>query len=310
MIKITEHIIFYNATFFFAVKRRAKSVKDSEILKWNLHICSENNFPTAAGLASSAAGYACVVSALAALYSVQGDVSSIARRGSGSACRSVFGGWVQWHKGILADGSDSIATQIAPPSHWPEMRILVLVVSDSQKKASSTSAMKRSVENSELLRFRIENSVPKRVDMMAKAIKSRDFHTFAEITMKDSNQFHAICQDTYPPCNYMNDVSHAIVEMVHAYNSYHGANKVKVWSFMDKKELRIAIPGCVYVRCWPKRLSLPFGTRNPTSGRSNQHGIPPNQQYCRVHQRISDHRSAFTRRHPFKERRSTQAGVD
>lgn len=76
------------------VRHRAELCGDSDILKYNLHICSENNFPTAAGLASSAAGYACLVSALAALYNVPGDISSIARRGSGSACRSVFGGWV------------------------------------------------------------------------------------------------------------------------------------------------------------------------------------------------------------------------
>lgn len=67
---------------------------DPEILKWNLHICSVNNFPTAAGLASSASGYACLVYALSQLYQIKGDISSIARLGSGSACRSVFGGWV------------------------------------------------------------------------------------------------------------------------------------------------------------------------------------------------------------------------
>lgn len=66
----------------------------TELLHGNVHICSENNFPTAAGLASSAAGYACLVYALAELYEIQGDVSVIARRGSGSACRSIYGGWV------------------------------------------------------------------------------------------------------------------------------------------------------------------------------------------------------------------------
>lgn len=79
--------------YLFVVKRQAD--KDLPHLNWNIAICSENNFPTAAGLASSAAGYACLVSALAALYNIQGDISSIARRGSGSACRSVYGGWVR-----------------------------------------------------------------------------------------------------------------------------------------------------------------------------------------------------------------------
>lgn len=73
---------------------RKKARIDPEILKWNLHICSVNNFPTAAGLASSASGYACLVYTLAQLYQVDGDISAIARLGSGSACRSIFGGWV------------------------------------------------------------------------------------------------------------------------------------------------------------------------------------------------------------------------
>lgn len=96
---------------------------------WHIHICSENNFPTAAGLASSAAGYACLAAALAKLYKIDGEISDIARSGSGSACRSIYGGFVRWHMGENPQGTDSIARQIAPANHWPEMRILVLVVS-------------------------------------------------------------------------------------------------------------------------------------------------------------------------------------
>lgn len=128
----------------------------------------------------------------------------------------------------MVDGSDSLATQIAPATHWPEMRILILVVNDERKKYSSTSGMKKSVETSELLQHRIENCISKHVDGMIKAIKSKDFQKFSEITMKDSNQFHSVCLDTYPPCVYMNDVSHAIVDMIHTFNKYHQKNKVCV----------------------------------------------------------------------------------
>jgi hypothetical protein len=87
-----------------------------------------------------AVNYVCVsVYALAQLYNVTGDVSGIARRGSGSACRSLYGGFVQWHHGSACDGSDSIATQLAPQSHWPEMRILVLVVNIHQWHHRSSS---------------------------------------------------------------------------------------------------------------------------------------------------------------------------
>lgn len=75
---------------------------DPEVLSWNLHICSVNNFPTAAGLASSASGYACLIYALAQLYQIEGDISGIARLGSGSACRSIFGGWVYCSFSVLS----------------------------------------------------------------------------------------------------------------------------------------------------------------------------------------------------------------
>ncbi|XP_014290226.1 diphosphomevalonate decarboxylase isoform X2 [Halyomorpha halys] len=213
------------------IRRRAsqtqKGKKNNQgIDLWKVHICSENNFPTAAGLASSAAGYACLVTAVAKAYKVEGDYTTIARLGSGSACRSVLGGFVRWHKGDQGDGSDSFASQILPASHWPTIRILILVVSDSRKKISSSYGMQRSVETSELLKHRATHIVPQRTEQIIKAIKNHDFETFAELTMKDSNQLHSVCLDTYPPAVYMNDVSHTIVEFVHSYNKIKGTTKL------------------------------------------------------------------------------------
>lgn len=185
---------------------------------WHIHICSVNNFPTAAGLASSAAGYACLASALAKLYNIKGDISDIARSGSGSACRSVYGGFVRWYMGSDPQGTDSIAKEIVPSNYWPEMRILILVVNDSKKKISSAIGMKNSVETSELLKHRASKCVPKRVELMQQAIIDRNFDKFAELTIKDSNQMHAVCLDTYPPCSYLTDVTHSIIDIVHAYN--------------------------------------------------------------------------------------------
>lgn len=186
-----------------------------------MEIVSENNFPTAAGLASSAAGYACLVYTLAHLYKVQDqDISSVARMGSGSACRSIDGGFVQWKMGHLASGEDSVAKQIAPETHWPEMRILILVVSDQKKSTSSTGGMSQSVKTSDLLKYRVTECVPKRTEAMINAIKEKDFPAFGKLTMQDSNQFHAVCLDTYPPCKYMNDISHSISAFVHNFNNF------------------------------------------------------------------------------------------
>lgn len=65
---------------------------------------------------------------LARVFGVEGELSGIARQGSGSACRSMYGGFVQWIMGQKDDGKDSLAQQVEPETHWPELRILVLVV--------------------------------------------------------------------------------------------------------------------------------------------------------------------------------------
>ena len=186
-----------------------------------MHICSHNNFPTAAGLASSASGFAALASSLAALYTLPispSALSLIARQGSGSACRSLLGGFVAWQQGTSPDGSDSLAVQVAPREHWPDMHALICVVSDDKKGTSSTAGMQRTVETSTLLQHRIKHVVPARMEAISQAILDRDFDSFARITMQDSNQFHAVALDTDPPIFYMNDVSRAIIALVVEYN--------------------------------------------------------------------------------------------
>lgn len=151
-------------------------------------------------------------------------LSILARQGSGSACRSLYGGFVQWIAGSTSN--ESYAVPVVDQQHWPQMRVLVLVVSDRTKDTSSTSGMKLSVDTSPLIQFRVKNVLPGRVQSMIAAIKSRDFGTFARITMQDSNQFHAICQDTYPPIRYMNDISWSIVRLVHKFNEFYGHERL------------------------------------------------------------------------------------
>ncbi|KZF25747.1 diphosphomevalonate decarboxylase [Xylona heveae TC161] len=190
-----------------------------------LRIVSSNNFPTAAGLASSASGFAALVRAIANLYELHSSptaLSQIARQGSGSACRSLFGGYVAWDQGSAADGSDSLAREVAPASHWPEMRALVLVVSAAKKGVSSTTGMQTTVATSALFRARAEDVVPKRMAEMERAIAERDFDAFARLTMRDSNNFHAVCLDTEPPIFYLNDVSRAAIRLVECINAAAG----------------------------------------------------------------------------------------
>ncbi|KAM6353015.1 diphosphomevalonate decarboxylase isoform 2-T2 [Alca torda] len=166
------------------------------------------------------------VSALARLYGVEGELSEVARRGSGSACRSMLGGFVQWQRGERPDGRDSLAHQVAPETHWPELRVLVLVVSGEKKQVGSTAGMQTSVDTSPLLKHRAEAVVPERLALMMRHIRERDFEGFGQLTMKDSNQFHATCLDTFPPIFYLNDLSRQIIALAHRFNAHHGRTKV------------------------------------------------------------------------------------
>lgn len=205
-----------------------------------LHVVTINNFPTAAGLASSASGFACLVYAIARLYGLITDesdmehverISAIARQGSGSACRSLMGGYVKWHHtptstANIFDSDCSRAVQVAPQSHWPEMRAFILVTNDAKKAVSSTAGMQTTVQTSRLFQHRIQHDVPKRMEAMQQAIINRDFQSFGRLTMEDSNSFHAVCLDTYPPIFYLNDTSKQIIQLVHAYNEAAGHIRV------------------------------------------------------------------------------------
>ncbi|ORX56241.1 diphosphomevalonate decarboxylase [Hesseltinella vesiculosa] len=227
---ITKNKRMHNCFRETRALRRAMEEQDGSLPKlstFGVHVCSENNFPTAAGLASSASGLAALVFALAQLYKLpidMSDLSRIARQGSGSACRSLFGGFVAWETGKEDDGSDSRAVQIAPDTHWPELEALVCVVSDKKKGTSSTSGMQQTIESSPLMQERLR-VVPGRMAAMTQAILDRDFPAFAELTMQDSNQFHSVCLDTYPPIFYLNDTSRGIIQLIHAYNKLHGGYK-------------------------------------------------------------------------------------
>lgn len=197
----------------------------------HVHVSSYNTFPTAAGLASSAAGYAALVASLADLMGAVEEypyqLSTIARRGSGSACRSLYGGFVAWRAGHGPDWLDSKAEQICDETHWPEMRAVILVVSDAKKDTSSTAGMSTSVATSALLQHRAAAVVPGRMAAMEQAWRAKDFVTFGKLTMQDSNQFHAVCLDTYPPIFYLNDVSRSAIRLVTAYNAFYGNSSIR-----------------------------------------------------------------------------------
>jgi len=200
-----------------AMRRAARS-------KLHCRIESTSNFPTSAGIASSASGFCALTLACAKALGMRksmGELSALARLGSGSATRSFFGGFVEWMEGRRKDGKDSFARQVAPASHWPELRDVVAVVSEERKPISSRDAMRITVRTSRLFKERMKNH-PKRLDAVRKAILNRDAQTLFTEIMLDSDSMHACMADSRPPIVYMNGTSHRIAEAVEEFNAAGG----------------------------------------------------------------------------------------
>lgn len=164
---------------------------------------SYNNFPTAAGLASSASGLSAVTFAAAqalALDVPREKLSEIARKGSGSACRSLFGGYVEWARGERADGTDSIAHQLQPVSHWP-LKVFIAVANHAEKDHASTGGMEHTRETSPYFAPWVENA-QKQVAEIRAAIKARDFQKLGDLSESNCIRMHTSAMAAFPPVFY------------------------------------------------------------------------------------------------------------
>ena len=168
-------------------------------------VLSQNNFPTAAGLASSASGFAALVGAATAALGLEippQELSILARRGSGSAARSIFGGFVEMHKGQASDGSDSYAEPLAPRETWP-LKVLVAITAQSEKAIGSGPGMAMSAESSPYYADWVA-SHPADLDAARSAIAARDFGRLADVSERSCLKMHAAAISTVPPLIYWN----------------------------------------------------------------------------------------------------------
>lgn len=188
---------------------------------WGVRINTYNNFPTAAGMASSASGFAALAYGLTQAFSLSeefpGQFSALARLGSGSASRSMYGGIVEWQHGNSHE--TSIAVQVFPQSHWPELELILVLISTASKEVSSTSGMKSSADTSMDLQDRINRRVPERLERIKAAIAAKDFPTVATITMTDSDDLHHICETSEPQIVYLTYKAHAVKDVVRSLNA-------------------------------------------------------------------------------------------
>ena len=191
---------------------------------------STNNFPTAAGLASSSSAFAALALAAATAAGHDrslADLSILARQGSGSASRSLWGGFVTWSLGQSPDGRDSHGHPIADQTHW-DLRVLVALVSDAKKAISSRAGMNRTQETSPLFDGWVQSG-PSDVREAEKAILNRDLERLGTVMEHSTMKMVATMFSAQPAVMYMKP---ATVAVLHAVQDLRRRG-VPAWSTMD-----------------------------------------------------------------------------
>jgi len=177
-------------------------------------IVSKNNFPTSAGLASSASGFSALSTAINNALSLdlnRKELSILSRQGSGSSTRSICDGFVEWKKGEKEDGSDSYAEQII--DDWPDFRIVICITAEKEKTIKSRTGMAQSVSTSPLYSGWLL-SVDEDIRIMRKGIKERNFSVVGKIAEENCLKMHAVMMTTKPSIIYWNDVTINIIQSV------------------------------------------------------------------------------------------------
>jgi diphosphomevalonate decarboxylase len=176
------------------------------------HVDSQNNFPTGVGIASSASGFAALsmaASYAAGLQLTEAQLSRLARLGSGSACRSVPDGFVEWLAG--EDDHSSYAVSIAKHDHWGLIDCIA-VVNQTEKTIPSLNGHSIA-QSSPLQTSRLEGS-RQRLDICRQAIVDQDFDKLAEISELDSNLMHAVMLTSSPSLIYWEPATIALMKAV------------------------------------------------------------------------------------------------
>ncbi|MFN8603597.1 MAG: diphosphomevalonate decarboxylase [Candidatus Binatia bacterium] len=177
----------------------------------------EANFPVGAGLASSAAIFCAVTTAALSVLGrkvTREQLSALARQGSGSASRSVYGGLVEWHRGEEADGSDSVATPILGEEEWP-LALLVAITSEGMKKHPSRDAMRHVAMTSPLYAGWLE-AQDDDLRAMRAAIAARDLAEVGRIAEENCLRMHATGFAARPPVVFWSPATMAAMDAVHA----------------------------------------------------------------------------------------------
>ncbi len=190
------------------IRRQAK-------MKTFARIVTKNSFPKGTGIASSASGFAALTIAAsnaAGLKLSEKELTILARLGSGSACRSIPDGFVEWKKGPPSGGSDeSYAHTLYPSSYWDLCDIL-LVLESKAKEISSSRGMQM-VDTSPLLTARLAD-IPQRIARLKIAFEYKDFEKLGQAIEEDCLDMHAVMKTQKPSLVYLSSATNKVIEEV------------------------------------------------------------------------------------------------
>lgn len=211
-------------------------------------VISESNFPVAAGLASSASGFAALTlaaSSAAGLKLSERELTMLSRQGSGSSCRSIPEGFVEWHKGSSPDGSDSYAETIVNKNHWTDFRMIACIVSEAKKKVSSRAGMAQTVATSPYYSGWLQ-TVDHDLETIRNGIRKKDFPAVGLAAEQNCLKMHSLMLTTKPAIVYwipatLEIIHHVLAwreEGLECYFTIDGGPQVKVMCLeKDEKEL-------------------------------------------------------------------------
>ena len=192
-------------------------------------VASRNNFPTASGLASSASGFAALAAAATAAAGLElppRELSILARRGSGSAARSVFGGFVRMHAGSTSD--DAYAEPVASPLAERVRMVIAVVGGGAPKSHSSRDAMDHTAATSPMYRAWLE-LVPRDLEVAEAALAAGDLERLGALAEANALAMHASALAARPAVVYWRPATLALLEKVRGLR----ACGVAAWATMD-----------------------------------------------------------------------------
>jgi len=192
-------------------------VRDMAKMHDSAEVMTENNFPSGAGIASSASAFAALAlagSKAAGLNLSEKDLSRLARRGSGSAARSIPSGFVEWQAGETDE--ESFAFSIADTNHW-KLVDCVALVSASHKKTGSTEG--HSIAPTSPLQAARVADATRRLEICRNAILNCDLDGFASIVELDSDMMHSVMMTSTPALHYWKPASLDVMNNVRAWRS-------------------------------------------------------------------------------------------